>query len=204
MPPASHAGILVLNEGSSSLKLAIVEVRPDRLLPRLRGEVEGIKQAPRLVLKDDAGEIAVTRELPRGGPDHYLGGVLEVARDLLGNHLLAAGHRVVHGGMHHAGPARVTEALLNERDDLSELAPLHQGNNLALIRALSRLDPELPQVACFDTAFHRTMPDETMRFAIPRELHDAGVRRYGAHGLSYEYVALVLPSSIQSWPRDAS
>ena len=103
--------------------------------------------------------------------------------------LVAAGHRVVHGGDAYAFPARITPQVLKELERFCPLAPLHQPHNLAGIRAVTQHLPELPQFACFDTAFHQTQPEIARRFALPRPLHDAGVKRYGFHGLSYEYVA---------------
>jgi acetate kinase len=105
----------------------------------------------------------------------------------------AVGHRVVHGGTLFSGPVRVDAAVLAELTKLDPLAPLHQPHNLAGIRTLAELEPNLPQVACFDTAFHRHLPELAQRFALPREYHDSGIRRYGFHGLSYEYIAEVLP-----------
>jgi acetate kinase len=116
------------------------------------------------------------------------------ARERLGARRLAAlGHRVVQGGMHHSRPARVTPELLGELEALVPLAPLHEPHNLAPIRMALSLDPELPQVACFDTAFHRTAPEVEQAFALPYSLYEEGVQRYGFHGLSYEYIASVLP-----------
>ncbi|HRJ61794.1 MAG TPA: acetate/propionate family kinase, partial [Azospirillaceae bacterium] len=110
-----------------------------------------------------------------------------------GAKLVAAGHRVVHGGMNYAHPVRLTAAVVAELESLTPLAPLHQPHNLAAIKALAEAHPELPQVACFDTAFHRDQPWQAKTFAIPRELTEEGVRRYGFHGLSYEYIASRLP-----------
>jgi acetate kinase len=117
------------------------------------------------------------------------------ARERLGaRHLAALGHRVVHGGLRYSRPARVTPELLAELEALVPLAPLHEPHNLAPIRMAQRLNPDLPQVACFDTAFHRTAPDVAQAFALPYALYEEGVRRYGFHGLSYEYIASVLPA----------
>jgi len=116
------------------------------------------------------------------------------AREQLGNRRLAAlGHRVVHGGMRYSRPARVTPELLAELERLVPLAPLHEPHNLAPIRMALQLNPDLPQVACFDTAFHRTAPEVEQAFALPHSFYEEGVRRYGFHGLSYEYIASVLP-----------
>ena len=109
------------------------------------------------------------------------------------NRIVAVGHRVVHGGVKFAAPVADRRRVLAELERLVPLAPLHQPHNLAAIRAVSRRRPHLPQVACFDTAFHRTQPEVAQRFALPRRFTDEGVRRYGFHGLSYEYIASVLP-----------
>jgi acetate kinase len=108
--------------------------------------------------------------------------------------LVGVGHRVVHGGLEYADPVRVDDHVLKALERIIPLAPLHQPHNLAPIAALLGRAPEIPQVACFDTAFHRTNPDVAQRFALPAELHEAGVRRYGFHGLSYEYIASILPA----------
>ncbi|OYX29730.1 MAG: acetate kinase [Hydrogenophilales bacterium 32-62-9] len=110
--------------------------------------------------------------------------------------LRAAGHRVVHGGAEYPHPVRIDDAVLTALDRLIPLSPLHQPHNLAGIRALARLRPELPQVACFDTAFHHTLPPRARNFALPREMNARGIRRYGFHGLSYEYIASVLPAHL--------
>ena len=116
------------------------------------------------------------------------------ARERLGERRLAAlGHRVVHGGLRHSRPARVTPELLAELEALVPLAPLHEPHNLAPIKMAQDLNPDLPQVACFDTAFHRTAPEVEQAFALPYAFYEEGVRRYGFHGLSYEYIASVLP-----------
>src|SRR5262249_49203521 len=131
---------------------------------------------------------------PPKSPSEVLPALLPWLRERLGERRVAAlGHRVVHGGMHHTRPARVTPELLDELEALVPLAPLHEPHNLAPIRMVQTLNQELPQVACFDTAFHRTMPDVEQAFALPYSLYDEGVRRYGFHGLSYEYIASVLP-----------
>jgi acetate kinase len=183
--------ILTLNAGSSSLKLGLFELCGNGdVAARLRGGIEDPGGGGRLTLRDAAGATVLDEALPAGDHDEYLPRLLDLARGRLGaDRLVAAGHRVVHGGARHSGPARVDDALLRELAALTPLAPLHQGHNLAPIAALRRLEPDLPQVACFDTAFHHTMPDVAARFALPRELEAEGVRRYGAHGLSYEYIA---------------
>jgi acetate kinase len=109
------------------------------------------------------------------------------------HHLIAAGHRVVHGGSLYASPVRIDSSVLDELRRLVSLAPLHQPHNLAAIAAMAKLHPGLPQVACFDTAFHHTLPEVAAAFALPRSITTQGIRRYGFHGLSYEYIASVLP-----------
>src|SRR5262249_1525848 len=132
---------------------------------------------------------------PPKSPSEVLPALLPWLRERLGERRVAAlGHRVVHGGLHHSRPARVTPELLDELEALVPLAPLHEPHNLAPIRVATQLNPQLPQIACFDTAFHRTVPELRQAFALPFALYDEGVRRYGFHGLSYEYIASVLPT----------
>src|SRR4030095_16135765 len=126
-------------------------------------------------------------------------GAIEYLQDFLkhqlANHrLVGVGHRVVHGGLDYTGPVRVDAETLKALERLIPLAPLHQPHNLSPIALLLERAPELPQVACFDTSFHRTNPAVALRFALPAKFHDAGVRRYGFHGLSYEYIASALPN----------
>ncbi|MFD2182685.1 acetate/propionate family kinase [Rhodoplanes azumiensis] len=189
--------ILVVNAGSSSLKLQMFEAgragTPRRLL---EGRIEGVGTAPRLHAVGADGAILVDRTLsPETVPD--LPAALHVAetflRGLSGVTLAAVGHRVVHGGPAYDRPLVVTPAVLADLERLVPLAPLHQPHNLAPIRTLLQRRPDLSQVACFDTAFHRGRDPLADRFAIPQTLHDEGVRRYGFHGLSYEYIAGRLP-----------
>ncbi len=183
--------VLTINAGSSSVKLAWFAAPVGAAPARLRGEVAGLGEHPRLSLYDDAGGT-IEREAPGGGHDAWLAPLLDLVRQRLGaDRLAAVGHRVVHGG-DRAGPAVVDDALLEELDGLADLAPLHQRHNLDPIRALRRLQPDLPQVACFDTAFHATMPTQARSFALPRALTNSGIRRYGAHGLNYEHIAAEL------------
>jgi acetate kinase len=195
--PGAVETIAVLNAGSSSLKFSLfVDVRGE-LVADLRGQVEGLHTAPRFAASDRSGELHVSgfsagvRPL---GHDGALQRLIPFFQQRLGGRRLSAvGHRVVHGGLDYAGPVRVEPRVLTTREHLARLAPLHQPHNLAPIRLLQERLPDLPQVACFDTAFHRTSPDVAQRFALPAEPHDAGVRRYGFHGLSYEYITSVLP-----------
>jgi len=185
--------ILVLNTGSSSIKFELFEVGAgDRLESRFSGQIEGIGVAPHLVAKNAAGRLLVDRPVPleeAADVERALAVVEGWLEAELAGPLLAVGHRVVHGGPLYATPVRVDERVLAALEAFVPLAPLHQPNNLAPIRALLRRRPELPQIACFDTAFHRTHGELADRFAIPEALWEEGIRRYGFHGLSYEYIA---------------
>jgi len=183
----------VINAGSSSLKFSVYE--GERRL--LAGQVDGLGARPSASATGPDGEAIPPPDLgaaPPSTPSEVLPAVLPWTRERLGARRLAAlGHRVVHGGLHHSRPARVTPELLAELEALVPLAPLHEPHNLAPIKMAMTLNPDLPQLACFDTAFHRTAPEVEQAFALPYALYDEGVRRYGFHGLSYEYVASVLP-----------
>ena len=146
---------------------------------------------PRLRATNAAGDSVAERTWPAGGLDHRsaTNEIIALGRQLLaGRPVLAFGHRVVHGGVDFAAPARVDADVLAKLARLVPLAPLHQPHNLAPIEAIAAAAPHIPQVACFDTAFHRSQPHVAQAFALPRELSDAGVRRYGFHGLSYDYI----------------
>jgi acetate kinase len=185
-------GILVLNAGSSSTKFSVF-VSDNGDSPRLscKGQIEGIGIWPRFVAKSPDGELLAQeqwgQEIARTELLAFLLGWIE--HHLEGVKLTAAGHRVVHGGRTHAEPILVTDTVLDELEALIPLAPLHQPHNLSAMRALARLYPRLPQVACFDTAFHRSNDKLASMFALPRWLAEEGVQRYGFHGLSYEYIA---------------
>lgn len=188
--------VLALNSGSSSIKFALFGVAPKGGDPRLiaGGEIEDIGDAPRLIVREPASEAASSAL--DGASDHAA--CLKVMLDWIGNHsqgltLRAAGHRVVHGGTDFATPVLVTADVVQRLEKLVPLAPLHQPHNLAAIKALARIAPALPQVVCFDTAFHHSNAPLATTFALPRALTDEGVRRYGFHGLSYEYIAGILP-----------
>ena len=183
--------IAVLNAGSSSIKFSLF----DRDLNlQVRGQVEGIYTAPHFI----ADEGRTEKRWPQGtklGHDGALDAIVAFVRSHLGNGKLAGiGHRVVHGGMEYTRPVRMDAQVLRALEKFVPLAPLHQPHNLAPIRLLLERLPAVPQVACFDTSFHRTNPDIAQMFALPAELHEEGVRRYGFHGLSYEYVASQLPA----------
>lgn len=193
-------GVLTINAGSSSIKFALFELNgADNTLarhPSLSGQIDGIGADAKLVAKDGDDkrfpDIALT-----AGIKHKE--AFDQLLRWLGNNsggdwrITAVGHRVVHGGSLYSQPIILTPAVLAELEQFVLLAPLHQPHNLAGINALSALLPEIPQIACFDTAFHRTQPPVAEMFAIPKALTAEGVKRYGFHGLSYEYIARVLP-----------
>jgi acetate kinase len=190
---------LVLNAGSSSLKFCVYARSPSaawRL--EARGQIEGIGTAPRLSAKDGGGEKLVDQPLDATVRDgrNALESLAAWLRSRFGGaRVLGVGHRVVHGGALHAGPTIVTQAVLEELRTLIPLAPLHQPHNLAAIEAVFDRLPGVPQVACFDTSFHRGQPAVAELVPLPRELCRSGLQRYGFHGLSYEYVASVLPET---------
>jgi acetate kinase len=187
---------LVLNAGSSSIKFSLFNERGDELRACVRGAFDGLSGHgdPHFHARRTDGSVLAERAWgPRGylGHDGALQTLLAFVGDVLGSgeRLGAAAHRVVHGGDVFAGPVLVDDAVQARLQGLVPLAPLHQPHAVRAIRLLRELAPALPQVACFDTAFHRTQPDVATRFALPDDLHRAGVRPYGFHGLSYEYVA---------------
>lgn len=183
--------ILVLNAGSSSIKFALYDAAPGQSL-LYHGQVEKIGLAPHLLVKAADGSAVTDATWPAEALDHAgaTREILAVAERLgAGRRLVAVGHRVVHGGLAHAEPVRVTGPILTALEALVPLAPLHQPHNLSPVRLLMAEAPDLPQVACFDTAYHRGQPSLAQAFALPRALSDEGVRRYGFHGLSYEYIA---------------
>ena len=189
--------ILVVNAGSSSVKFQVFAVDSNGRLDRqIKGQMDGIGSRPRLRASGATGEKLAERAYPIENVQDVTA-ALHVAADWLRDELritpLAVGHRVVHGGPAYDQPVLIDHGVVSRLERFSALAPLHQPHNLAPIRALLANFPSLPQVACFDTAFHRDHGDVADFYAIPRRLHDEGVRRYGFHGLSYEYVAKTLP-----------
>ena len=189
--------ILVVNAGSSSIKFSVFLERGDALDLLLGGQIEGLYTTPRFKAKDAAGAVVGERQWMADEPLGHDGAVTHLAgflREQLGQHRLAAvGHRVVHGGLDYAAPVRLTAEIVGHLEQFIPLAPLHQPHNLKPIRLLLANQPQLLQVACFDTAFHRRQPEVAQVFALPPEITERGVRRYGFHGLSYEYIASVLP-----------
>lgn len=183
--------IAVLNAGSSSIKFALyADGTGDELL--FKGQVEKLGTAPRMKVTGTSGDKLVEREWPADELDHgaATNAILLTALDLLeGRKVFGVGHRVVHGGTNFHSPVRIDANVVRELAKLSPLAPLHQPNNLAPINAIAVSAPNMAQVACFDTAFHRSQPDIAQLYAIPKALTEEGVRRYGFHGLSYEFIA---------------
>jgi acetate kinase len=182
--------IAVLNAGSSSIKFALYEVEvPQAVL--FRGQVEQIGISPRLRVTDAGGTIVDQREWPAEGFDHRTATteILQTAVGLLGGTSVAGiGHRIAHGGTEYAAPILITADVMAVLTRFIPLAPLHQPHNLAAVAAIAEAAPSLAQVACFDTAFHRNQPYLAQLFALPRKFTETGVRRYGFHGLSYEFV----------------
>jgi acetate kinase len=183
--------LAVINAGSSSIKFALFEDNPDYPI-LFRGQVEQLGVAPRLVVKGSDGEPLIERSWQANELDHRSATttILETVVGLLGGRTVrAVGHRVVHGGTKFASPILLNRDVLGELRKLCPLAPLHQPHNLAAIDAIELAAPQIAQVACFDTAFHRSQPEIAQMYAVPRELTEAGVRRYGFHGLSYEFIS---------------
>jgi acetate kinase len=190
--------LLVLNAGSSSLKFSLfADDDPPR--PLLKGQIEGLLSRPRFVARAGATVVGEKQweegaQLGHSGAIEYLFGWYR--NSAFGEHRIGAvGHRVVHGGTRFSHPVPVNASTVAELESLIPLAPLHQPHNLAAIKAVARIAPALTQVACFDTAFHRCQPSVAQAFGLPRHYAEEGVRRYGFHGLSYEYVASVLPGT---------
>jgi acetate kinase len=192
-----HEYALVLNAGSSSLKFCVYrQPGSDGWLLEARGQIEGIGTSPRLSAADAAGTKLADQPLGEEVRDGRA--ALESLAAWLrsrygGARVLGVGHRVVHGGAQYKGPVIVTASVLEQLRKLIPLAPLHQPHNLAAIEAVLERLPGVPQVACFDTSFHRGQPAVAELVPLPREIRDAGVQRYGFHGLSYEYIASVMP-----------
>jgi len=192
--------LLVINAGSSSIKFSIFETAPDRSLAAgAHGEVEGLGAATgtpaRIEVVDAQGRRLIAQSI--AGHDHH--SAMAAIHDWFAAHVggeaafAGVGHRVVHGGFAYAKPVLIDDQVLAAIEELVPLAPLHQPHNIAAIRAVSAIAPDVPQIACFDTAFHRSAPLLAQLFALPRAFTAKGVRRYGFHGLSYEYIMSVMP-----------
>ena len=188
---------LVLNAGSSSLKFCVYG-RPDAEDWRLesRGQIEGIGTAPRISVKDAEGQPLIDRKpdtAVRNARDALNALALWLRSKYSGARVVGVGHRVVHGGAKYTTPTIITKQVLADLYRLVPLAPLHQPHNLAAIEAVFERLPDVPQVACFDTAFHRGQAGVAEVIPLPREICGTQLQRYGFHGLSYEYVASMLP-----------
>jgi acetate kinase len=191
-------GILTINAGSSSIKFALFPLaRPISPDAEVSGQIDGIgTNATKMVAKDRDGKKIADQAIAGEQVSH------DVAFDALlkwfmathaGWEIVAVGHRVVHGGERYSQPTVVDDTVLGHLTSFIPLAPLHEPHNVAGIRALQALLPGVPQIACFDTAFHRSQPDVAQTFGLPRALSAEGIKRYGFHGLSYEYIARALP-----------
>ena len=192
--------LLVINAGSSSIKFTVYQkdVSTGQLVTDAAGQVDGIGSQPGFTVRSTDGVPLIERMLADDETHNHteaINIILSWLWEYFGNGtLLAVGHRVVHGGQTYSAPVLIDATVLAKLETLIPLAPLHQPHNLATIRVLLESMPSLPQVACFDTAFHRTQPDVAQRFAIPRRFTHEGIRHYGFHGLSYEYIASILPT----------
>lgn len=188
--------LLVVNAGSSSIKFKLYRIAGEDIAPMLGGALDGIGTRPRLTAKDRAGKLLVERVFAPADLSDSSQAQQAIAdwmaEQIESLTIVGIGHRVVHGGSVYWKPVLVDDAVIKTLETFIPLAPLHQLSNLDPIRVLRRRRPDLPQVACFDTAFHRGHPELSDRFPLPRALYDEGVRRYGFHGLSYEYVSQAL------------
>lgn len=194
--------VLVLNAGSSSIKLGLFDLEPTGPELRCKGLLDEHEKSPRIVVTDSSGKALFEKRGPTG--EQQDSGLLEDIFDwiedyLAGGQLAAVGHRIVHGGRDFFEPAVITGSTLAALEALTPLAPLHQPRCLAPVRTVRSLRPALAQIACFDTAFHHDLAPPVSRFAIPRHLEDRGIRRYGFHGLSFEYIANRLAALAPEW-----
>ena len=190
--------ILVLNAGSSSLKFTIYSDQGEKPEVLYNGQIEGLFTESRFKAKDGSGKVVEEKSWPKGSALDHEGAIEALfswGRGVLGSagSIVAVGHRVVHGGLKYTKPILVNDGILSDLEKFNSLAPLHQPHNLAAIRIIRKRSPDMPQVACFDTSFHTSIPAVAQTFALPRKFTEQGVRRYGFHGLSYEYIASVLP-----------
>lgn len=187
--------VIVLNAGSSSLKFSLYSIREGKLCLESRGQIEGLGTTPRFKAKDPQGNPLAEETLPGsprsvGHPEAFAH-MAQWAREKFGGgmKLVAVGHRMAHGGLDYVAPVRIDDQVLARLEQLVPLVPLHQPHNLSAVRGVMRLRPDLPQVACFDTSFHRGRAAVTERFGLPDELFQKGIRRWGFHGLSYQSIA---------------
>ena len=195
---AKGNAITVINAGSSSIKFSLFSDSGGDLAIFLSGQIEGLSTgSAHFVAHDATGGQAGEKRWDGASITHddAMRHILDFIQNHLGDHKMeAVGHRIVHGGAKYTAPVRLDATVLAELEQLIPLAPLHQPHNLSPIRSLFAIAPHLPQVGCFDTAFHTVQPPLAQAFALPAAITERGVRRYGFHGLSYEYIASVLPS----------
>jgi acetate kinase len=191
-----NAPILVINAGSSSIKFSIFETSANRTMSLVvHGQVDRIGQSAHLIVSDDRGRVLVDQAV--AGKDHAA--ALAAIHDWFARradskaNFDGVGHRVVHGGMTYVDAVLIDERVIAELAALSPLAPLHQPHNISAIRAMATYAPHVPQVACFDTAFHSNQPAIAREYGLPRLFAEKGIRSYGFHGLSYEYIVSALP-----------
>ncbi|WP_244464262.1 acetate/propionate family kinase [Bradyrhizobium japonicum] len=186
------ASVLVLNSGSSSIKFGLFDISADEPVLLCKGQLDEHEAKPRLVVKSPAGKdlFETGREMSDADSGHLFADVLGFIEERFADHRLrAVGHRIVHGGPDYSGPVTLTDEVYAKLDALTPLAPLHQPRCLEPVRTIRAIKPDLAQIACFDTAFHHSMAAPASRFALPRRYEERGIRRYGFHGLSFEYVA---------------
>ena len=194
--------VLVLNAGSSSIKFGLFDIAPAEPKLQCKGLLDEQERVPRIVASDASGRQLFEKRRASGTPEDngLLGDIFAWIEDYLnGGRLAAVGHRIVHGGREFYGPIVITGQTLAALEALTPLAPLHQPRCLAPVRAVQSLQPELTQIACFDTAFHHGLAPPVSRFAIPRQFEQRGIRRYGFHGLSFEYVASRIAVIAPEW-----
>jgi acetate kinase len=194
---ARHDCIVVINAGSSSIKFTLFAGAALDLL--VKGSIDNLYNGPTRFLARDAGGATLGEQTWPDAPLDHAAGMRHlidfVAQRLQGHRIAAVGHRIVHGGMHYSGPQALDETVLTALDALVPLAPLHLPHNLAAVRAMMAMAPGVPQTGCFDTAFHTAQPALAQAFALPESITGLGIRRYGFHGLSYEYIASRLPQA---------
>lgn len=184
--------VLVLNSGSSSIKFGLFDISAVEPTLLCKGLLDEHEAKPRLVVKNPGGEdlFETHREASDADSGHLFSDVLGFVEDRFGDyHLRAIGHRIVHGGPDYSGPVELTDDVYARLEQLTPLAPLHQPRCLEPVRTIAAIKPDLTQIACFDTAFHHSIAPPASRFAIPRRYEERGIRRYGFHGLSFEYIA---------------
>ena len=194
--PARHT-ILCINVGSSSCKFALYSVSGGAESLIAEGAADRIgSSGGKIRIHDGAGRLLSESDRVLARPQVAVEALFDEFERLNLPRLDAVGHRIVHGGPHHVAPELVTPALIDDLKSLIPFAPLHMPGGIEGIEAVAARHPKLPQVACFDTAFHRGMPERAERFPLPRELWDAGIRRYGFHGISYEYILKALGAEV--------